>query len=177
VADYSTLSLRAGRQITDEGGSLAWNGGAPLPMTGTDTQSLARTANPFTSTYAGLTWTLSGRRTHLALGGSVHDESYASSPQLDRKRYAASVRADRQLTPRLTARASFYYYKFDYSNAAVSNDNRSFDLGLNWRLGRHVSLDLSAQQSSYSSQALAGNADETRIWLKVRYASDSESGR
>lgn len=168
--DISTISLSAGRQITDASGSLGWSGGAALPTAGLDTQSLPRTVNPFISTYAELGWQLTGRRTHIAFGGSVYDKSYASIPQLDRKRYTASVRGDRALTPRLTARGGFAYNKYDYSSIAASNDDATFDLGLNWAMGRRLSPDLSAQKSSYGSQVLNGNVDENRIWLKLRYA-------
>ena len=42
---------------------------------------------------------------------------------------------------------------------------------------RHQSQDLSATKSNDTSQLIAGNFDETLIWMQAKYATSSASGR
>jgi hypothetical protein len=169
IGDLSTISLRAGHEYTDPASAMGWSGGEPLPVAARDTQSLTQTTDAFLSQYARLDWTITGRRTLLAIGAGWYDETYKVSTTNDRKRYIGSIRLERSFTELLRARASYSYTRADYDLSLNDSKERDLEAGVSWRLGRHLFADISAAHYSYATPILATSMSETRIWAKLRY--------
>jgi hypothetical protein len=169
VGDISTLALHAGQETTDPGGSLAWAGGAPLPATGTNTQSLALTSNPYVNKYLQLAWAANGHLTSLALSAGWNDEKYQHLSLANRTAYTGRLHAERLMGAHLQVHGDAAVTRYNYANVVGDNTEKDFSLGLAWQMGRKLYLDLSAERFDYSTQLSPADISETRYWLRLRY--------
>jgi hypothetical protein len=169
VGNLSTLSGRIGREYTDAANSLRQTGDGQLPQASLGTQSLTQTAEPFINEYAEADWRIAGLRTAIVLGVNWADEDYTAPASLDRRRTGVDVTVTRDIATRLRASASGRHMKYDVRGAAGDNSEKSLDLGLDWQVGRLLSLNTTVSHFRYTSDVSIGTVKEMRYWLRLRY--------
>jgi hypothetical protein len=168
VGAFSTLKLEAGREFTDAG-SFFGSGGGISTVSGLNTSALSQTANPFVDEYARVGWDATGRRTTLRLTAGWADDTYSMQPTQNRKQVAATAEVSRQLGAQFSARLGYIFARNDFDNVVNDYRESTGTIGLTWRPGRRLSVDLAGEAYHYSSQNLPGNVNEMRVWLRLRY--------
>jgi hypothetical protein len=168
IGRLSTISLSAGQELTDAGNSMRLGEGQlSAPVVGTD--SALQTAQPYTSRYAELAWTASGRFTSLGLSGGIIDEDYEGAAAPDRQLMALGLRGSRRLGARTEVSAGVAYNSSDFDVAASDNDDLTYTAAVSWRLGRRLRMEVSGEHYDYSSDVAGTDTSETRYWLRLRF--------
>jgi hypothetical protein len=169
LGQYSKLTLRIGRELTDSGNTLSLNSAATLQIPSQSNGSLVQAAQPFTNKYASAAWSIAGRRTAIDLSGGWYDENYRNTTSLDRERLVLGFRISRKVAARVEATAGFDYDRDRYDVTSGDSSNMTARLGMHWSLGRQTSLAGTVERYVYESRAISPNVNETRYWLRVSY--------
>lgn len=170
IATRSLLTLGVGRELTDAGSLFGQLG--QTSVVSASAESLARTSNPFTSEHVRAGWDVAGRVTRLGVSGSLFRESYEQSPALDRDRAVVEAHIFRQLGSRLGARLTASHARDNFRNVAGDANESGAVLGLSWRVGRQLSVDLSAERSERDADNPLSDYTENRAWLNVRWGTE-----
>jgi hypothetical protein len=169
----ATLTLSAGRDLTDastsfsnlQSGAIGVVGTAPAPLTSTS----------YTTNYASAGWQYERNRTTLAVSGVWERDVYGGQPLLDYTRRGAEFRVARRLTRAFTAEIFGRYYKTDYPHAIVAPGSGSANFDdeliagiLTWRHGRGLEVRLKCEHDARLATGINGYR-ENRVVLTVGY--------
>jgi len=169
ISSSSTVTLSAGREYSDasDGFRLSQTLGE---ASGLDAQPGVPTTDPFVSTYARLGWEFNRNRTGLGANVERFEDSYDRVTVLDRTRAAASAHLRRELTPALRATLVVRRYREDFDNLAANFDESSAIAGLEYRIGRRLSIGAQYQYYTRTSSDLPlTEFTENRFWLGLAY--------
>ncbi|MGE0030122.1 MAG: outer membrane beta-barrel protein [Steroidobacteraceae bacterium] len=167
LSQRSALTFRGGVRSSDAASALrAGNelgGGAPG---GPDHTS---SADPFETRNASLGWQFTTLRTQFNLSAGFEEDRYESDDQLDRQRQYFQASASRQITPRLTLRASGSIYSSDYDNSNQDDDETQLGLYLSWNASGRFFVELEIENFNRDSSNDLSEYNETRAFLRLAW--------
>lgn len=171
VSASSTLSARAGREFSDSGNAFRSEQGLSggIEVVDLGTQGATQTLNPFISTYGGLGWDFTRRRTGWGVGAYYYDEDYRQQNALDAKRVLGTAYIYRDLSSNVRLSFGGDYSDNNYDDSVNDYREISTSAGVSWQLGSKLWLNLEYQRFDRSSDLVNGEYQENRGWLRLGY--------
>jgi hypothetical protein len=169
LSQLSVLRVSAGRVFSDLGSSSTIDQAGRLSDATLQAAALALPGLPFLSDSASLEWAIEGRRTTIGIGASWRRENYLDPAANDRRRLDVSGLASRQLSAAITARSDIVVARTHLNGQSGSFNELSGAIGLNWKLGRRISVDWESRYFRADNNILGQKADEMRHWIRLRY--------
>lgn len=173
VSASSTLSARAGREFSDSGSAFrSQQGLSGVDVVDPGTQGATQTLNPFISTYGGLGWDFTRRRTGWGVGVNYFDEDYQQQNSLDTKRILGTAYVYRDLSSNVRLSIGGDYAKNSYQNSANDYRETSASAAVSWQVGSKLWLDLEYQRFDRATDLAGGDTKENRAWLRLRFGNE-----
>ncbi len=177
LSAWATLTVTAGRELTDAGSSFSGLQSGPFGGTGINgTAPAAQSSENFTSNYASVRWDFQRNRTALGFAARWEKDLYPGQAQLDVTRPNASFNVQRRLTHAFSADLLGRYYRTDYPNVVLESNTASSNFndwqiggGLTWRHGRGLEIRLRYTHDSHVVSAGESGYSENRVFLTVGY--------
>lgn len=162
----SVLTFNAGVSSSDAATALRdgnIGGGSPG---GADQVS---TTDPFEARRVSLGWQFTTPRTGINLSVGHEEDVYENSSLLDRERQYVQASASRQITPRVTLRATGSLYSSDYDTADQDDDETQLGLYLSWNVSGRLFLEADLESFNRDSSNPLSEYDEIRAFLRLAW--------
>lgn len=167
LSQRSVLTFRAGISSSDAATALrAGNIGGGGSPGGPDQTS---STDPFETRSASLGWQFTTLRTQLNLSAGYDEDRYETDSLLDRDRQFFQASASRQITPRLTLRASGSIYSTDYDTSNQDDDETQLGLYLSWNATGRLFVEVDVENFNRDSSNALTEYDETRAFLRLAW--------
>jgi len=166
MSSTSELKLSGGQQITDSADSFR-----DRPLRASDfepTSPAAQSSGPFERRNVDLAFSMERNRTSIELGLRYDDDDYLRDTGLDVVRKELGLSLKRQLTPTFSGRLFGSFDSNDYDESDIDFDDTHYGVGIEWRAGRHLGLDLSFEHVARDSDTVA-DYDENRVNLMLAW--------
>ncbi len=167
VAPGATFMFGAGIQVTDAADSF--RDFRPGAIGGIVTGPVAGTTQSFRRHYLESSWNYLRNRTTLSLSARWNDDSYDSLPTLDLRFTDVELRAERQISPFVSAHVLESLRHYDYLYSTASSRNLIGGAGLSIRLGRTVNLSVDIAREDQSAPAALNRYRENRAGIIFTY--------
>jgi hypothetical protein len=184
ISPFSVVTLSGGREYSDSSQSFSdLRSGA---AGGIVVAPVSQTTANYQRTYGSAGWAFTKLRTGLELTGNWEHDSYDLQNVFDAERLDLALRAQRSITPALTANLVGSVDHYRYLNEAFTDKFGTVGAGLSYRLGRwtvvYARYDHAFRRSSGTpSTTLIGATtyDENRVFVMIGYrpySDDMSSG-
>jgi hypothetical protein len=167
LSPAATFMFGAGTQVTDAADSF--RDFRPGAIGGIVTGPVAGTTQNFRRRYVESSWSYARSRTTLSLSARWNDDSYDADHTLDLKFTDLQLRAERQISPVLSAHLLGSYRHYDYLSSTASSRNLIGGLGLSVRAGRTVTIALDLARENQAAPLALNRYHENRAGIVVTY--------
>lgn len=166
LSSSMSATLALSREFANSGTAIATHQQVGV---GLGTAPGRQTVEPFTQDRIALTWAYARNRTEIGLTASFDDREYETTSDLDQTLATYSLRARRELTPRLSAEIAGSFARGEFALPGQEYTDFGAFIALNRRVSRSSSISLRYDFVDRDSEMPGLGYRENTVWLSFVY--------